>query len=127
MLPETDTKTDFEIVQYLMNFWEHSVNDTLLPKTSNDEIKCNMPEIIRKISKSSPEQIQLHDNDNWYFIQDFYWHPDTEEAMETVCPKLGIQINKADGTLSKNKVFRPIPQNLQELYSAIVEFRVESL
>lgn len=125
MLPETDIKTDHQVVQYLMNFWEHSVDDTLLPKTDDGELKCNMPELIRKLSKSNPEQIQIYNDNKWYFIQDFYWYPDVEEAMNSVCQKLGIQVNQ-DGTLSKNKVLRPIPQTFQELYSAIVEFRVES-
>lgn len=120
MLPE-ESKTDHEIVLYLMNFWEHSIKDTVLSKTSNDI------NLIRKISKTHPEQIQFFGGKDWHFIQDWHWYPDVEEAMESVCPKIGIQINKFDNTISKNRVFRAIPQTFQELYSSIVEFRIESI
>jgi lipopolysaccharide biosynthesis protein len=114
MLPE-----DTQVVQYLMNFWEHSLHDTLIDKGGKVQK-------IRKICNSNPEQIQVIKSKNWYFIQDFMWNPSLEEATNMVCKKLEIRIN-ADGTLFKNGVFRSKPETFQELYSTITEFRVESI
>ena len=114
MLPE-----DKQVVQYLMNFWEHSLHDTLLDKEGNIQK-------IRKISSTLPEQIQVIKSKNWYFIQDFTWKPSLEEALNMVCRKLEIRIN-ADGTLFKNGVFRAKPETFQELYQTVTEFRVENI
>ncbi len=114
MLPE-----DKQVVQYLMNFWEHSLHDTLIDKEGNNQK-------IRKISSTRPEQIQVIKSKNWYFIQDFMWNPSLEEAMNMVCKKLEIRIN-ADGTLFKNGVFRSKPTSFQELGKTVTEFRVESI
>ncbi len=113
MLPE-----EKQVVQYLMNFWEHSLHDTLLDKEGKIQK-------IRKISNSNPEQIQVIKSKSWYFVQDFEWHPSLEEAITTTCKKLDIRIN-SDGSLFKNGVFRSKPESFQELGKAIAEFRVES-
>ncbi len=119
MLPE-ENKTDWQIIQYLTNFWEHSLNDTLLPKNGN------MPELIRKISKTHPEQIQFHNDKSWYFIQDYHWYPDLDEAMDCVCKTLNIQVNREASYLLKDKVFRPVPTTFTEFYNTVLEFRTES-
>lgn len=113
MLPE-----EKQVIQYLMNFWEHSLHDTLIDKEGKIQK-------IRKISNSNPEQIQVIKSKNWYFIQDFAWNPSLDEAISTICKKLDIRINQ-DDTLFKNGVFRPKPTTFQELGSSIAEFRVES-
>ena len=116
MLPDANNiKSDEQIIQYLMNFWEHSLNDTLSNQSK-----------IRKISKSNPAQIQFYNDSNWYFIQDFRWEPTLKEATDRICGVLDIHVNYETSALLKNKVFRAIPNTFQELYDSIVEFRVES-
>lgn len=113
MLPE-----DKQVIHYLMNFWEHSLHDTLIDKDGKVQK-------IRKISNSNPEQIQVIKSKNWYFIQDFEWNPSLEEATNMVCKKLGIRIN-ADGSLFKNGIFRERPDSFKKLQEAITEFRIEN-
>lgn len=115
MLPDNALDKNDQIIQYLMNFWEPSIDDTL------DQRK------IKKISKQYPSQIQFHDDNNWYFVQDYKWSPSLNEAIISTCKSLDIGYNFENDELYKNRIFRPIPKSFQELYETIVEYRTENI
>lgn len=114
MLP----KNKAEIIQYLSNFWEHSIGDTLTDGKKRFK--------ILKIDNQEPSQIKVTNTKDWIFIQDYSWSPTLAEATNSTCKSLGIKILPSNQLL-KNKVFREVPKTFDELYDIIVEYRIKEL
>lgn len=105
-----------EFLDYLTNFWDHSVGSTV--KNIDGGIL-----FISKIDEEDSGQVQLSDSQIWYFIQDLEWFPDLEEATKAVCKKIGISVYQ--DSIQYQKIIKPKPTSFEELYESITDIRAQ--
>ncbi len=103
-----------EILDYLTNFWDHSVGSTVTTGGGGTYS-------IIEISSEDESQVRLNNSNDWHFIQDLTWNPSIEEANHKVFTKLGVDF--FGETIRFNKIFKPIPTTFEELYDCTADIR----
>lgn len=102
-----------EILEYLTNFWDHSVGSTVSTMDGGTYS-------IIEVSNEDDTQVRLNEN-NWYFIQDLSWQPSLDEAISKVFKNLNVEV--FSDTIRFNKIIKPLPTSFEELYDYTADIR----